>query len=120
MSLPLAAGLAPRKNLAKLRGERAGHYLTLANLGPVIERAIELAGWTNERAGLEMGYDDGSYVSRWIAGTEAPQFVRLWACLPLRSHLLVAMAERADADECPETDEIQIETTVKIRARRTA
>lgn len=103
----------PRKNPARasLRGEGPGQFLSSVALGAVIERAISLSGLTKDQAAQEMGYANGSLVSRWIANLEPPNLTRIWAVTALRAGLVAALAEQAGA---------QVEVETSIRIRRTA
>lgn len=62
-----------------------------AQIGQAVQRALSLAGRTQkEAAGL---IDcDVAQMARWIAGTERPQFDRLFAVEELRQPLIVALA----------------------------
>lgn len=90
---------SPRKGVA-MRGEglcnKVAHDSARA-FGQVLERALEIVGWTQARLALELGYseENRASVSRWVNGTEAPPIARLWAVKPLRYGLLVAQAEAA-------------------------
>jgi hypothetical protein len=79
-------------------------------LGGAIQRALSLLGWTVDRCALECKRDRAQ-VSRWIAGSERPQFDTLWTVEELRQPLVVALAELA---ECG------VRTTIEIQQRRRA
>lgn len=80
-------------------------------LGRAIERALQIAGMTKGEAAHEMGYGENQApISRWIAGSETPQFCRLFAVPALRAPLVLALAELS-------TD---IEVTQHIVIRRRA
>lgn len=66
-------------------------------LGRAIQRALSLLGWTVDRCAIEC-HRDRAQVSRWIAGTERPQFDTLWTVEELRQPLVVALAQLADCD----------------------
>lgn len=66
-------------------------------LGRAVQVAISLAGLANKEAAGAMGIDPAQ-LSRWIAGTERPQFDRLFAVEALRQPLCVALAQMAGAD----------------------
>jgi hypothetical protein len=113
MGQTLRSGLdsLPRKVSAKatLRGESAPKILGTEHLGPVIERAIALAGMNKDQASDAMGYSDASTISRWISGAENPHLTRLWSVKALRAGLLMALAESA-------RDQVEVETVFKVRS----
>lgn len=95
--LPLL-GAAPRKSRATSAVSGDPDRKPLAEdlkraLGRAIERGILLAGLTKQSVSFDMGYEDASTLSRWIAGTETPQFARLFMVARLRAPLVVALAE---------------------------
>jgi ribosome-binding protein aMBF1 (putative translation factor) len=66
-------------------------------IGIAIERAISLAGLSKkELAGLIN--TDAAQLSRWIAGTERPQFDQLFSVEALRWSLVCALADLADGE----------------------
>ena len=65
-------------------------------IGKAIERGIVLAQMTRQEVAFEMGYEDASALSRWIAGAETPQFARLFMVMKLRAPLVVALAELSE------------------------
>lgn len=69
-----------------------------ALIGAAIQRAISLAGWSQKEAAGVLGVDVAQ-ISRWIAGTERPQFDVLLACEPLRWPLIQCLAQLDDKNE---------------------
>ena len=104
----------PRKACARpvLRGETDSKVLADADLGPVVERVIALSGLNREQLAFALGYADGSSIARWVRNLEAPQFARLWAVRTLRAAIVQALAERSD--------DVEVETTVRVRRARLA
>lgn len=78
-------------------------------IGQAIERALVLARISKQDASHRMGYPAGdqSAISRWIAGTERPQFDKLFTIAALRKWIPIALAE-LDEDA---------EMTVTVRRR---
>ncbi len=60
-------------------------------LGQAIARAIAVAGWSQKEAAAWL-HRDVAQVSRWIAGTERPQFDALFALEALRWPLITELA----------------------------
>lgn len=81
-----------------------------ADMGKVIARCFELAGLTDKEAGALMDRDKAQ-ISRWIAGTERPQFDAIFAVPQLRAPLVLALAEQT-----PDT----VEAVTELRIRRFA
>ncbi len=92
---------ADLKNLEIAWKEKVGH---------AVERAVKSCGLTQKECWALLGHNDGSQLSRWINGTERPQFDALFAVEILRQPLVVALAELAGAG-------IELETTIRIRRR---
>lgn len=94
----------PRKMIA---ASRTPDRKPLADaLGGAIERALMLARITKQDAAFRMGYGTNQApLSRWIGGTERPQFEKLWSIDELRGPLVTALAELAGHDV---TTEIRI------------
>jgi hypothetical protein len=100
---PTLAGLigeTPRKRSASSAGQGETDRKRLAEdfkqlIGRAIERGIVLAGMTKQEVSYAMGYPDASALSRWIAGTETPQFARLFIVEALQAPLCVALSEIA-------------------------
>jgi hypothetical protein len=66
--------------------------------GKAIERAIVLACMTKQEVAYRMGYENNQApLSRWIGGTENPQFAKLFAIEELREPLCIALAQMAGA-----------------------
>ena len=102
----------PRKNLAAgtVSQAKAVRNPFAEALGAAIERALYLARITKQDASYRMGYGTNQApLSRWISGTERPQFDKLWGIEGLRGPLVTALAELAGYD-----------VTTKIEIRRTA
>lgn len=78
-------------------------------IGVAIDRARMACGWNVNQFATEVGRDRAQ-VSRWIAGTERPQFDALFAVEALRGPLVVQLAGLS-AD---------IEVVTEIRVRRSA
>lgn len=68
-----------------------------ADVGRAIERMRLLAGLSLKELAAAVVRDERQ-VSRWIAGTERPQFDALFAVAVLRQPLVVALAELAQHD----------------------
>lgn len=79
-----------------------------AAIGRAIERTRTLAQQSLKEFADTIGRDERQ-VARWIAGTERPQFDAIFAVKAFRGPIVVALAEISD--------EIEIETTVRIRRR---
>lgn len=68
-----------------------------AEIGRAIERAASLAGMSKKEVAALVGCEPAQ-LSRWIAGTETPQFARLFAIEALREPLCVALAQMSGAE----------------------
>lgn len=62
-----------------------------SEIGRAIERALSIAGLTKKETAAAVGVDQAQ-LSRWIAGTERPQFDTLMAVDALRWPLIQALA----------------------------
>jgi hypothetical protein len=82
-----------------------------SEIGRALARAFALAGWTTVKEAAAQINRERAQVSRWIAGTERPQFDALFNVPALREPLCVALAELADAD---------VRTTIEFRRSRRA
>ena len=106
---------SPRQRLENVRATEAkGHLKKLEIerrqvIGRVIARAIKFAGRDDKDVWVALEHPDGAQLSRWIRGTERPQFDRLFAIDWMRVPLLLAFAQAAG---------IEIETV--FRAKLTA
>lgn len=79
-------------------------------IGTAVEAALDRAGLTKQEAAFAMGYTDSGVVSRWVNGTEAPQFARLWTLgEKFRAELVVALAGLVGQS-------VEVETVVRVRA----
>lgn len=101
----------PRKTLSMgseaIRKPLADEEIRRA-IGRAIERAVAMAGLTKQQAAAEMGYGENQApLSRWISGTETPQFSKLWSVPQLRSCIVIALAQLAD--------DIEVTTNIRIR-----
>jgi hypothetical protein len=76
-------------------------------LGHAIDAAISMANRTAKECWVELGHEEGSRLSRWIAGTERPVFEALFAIGWLRQPLVIALAHLAEG--------VEVETTIRIR-----
>lgn len=65
-------------------------------IGRAIERAVSLAGLTKKEAAGLIGREFAQF-SRWMAGTERPQFDALFAVEQLREPLCIALAQMSGA-----------------------
>lgn len=90
---------ADLKNLETRWREQIGH---------AVQRTLSLAGLSQKEASALLGHKDQSQVSRWLAGTERPQFDALFAVETLRQPLVIALAELVGAG-------VEVETTVRIK-----
>lgn len=80
--------------------------------GRIVERALDILGWSQLRLAQELGYGDNQApVSRWIAGTEATPIAKLWALESFRYGLFVALAEAA------QDERIKVQTIVTLERR---
>lgn len=112
---PRLAGLigeTPRKRSAELtfRGEADSKRIAedfRRELGQAIARAIRAAGMEQKEVAGLMEYEDGSALTRWIAGAETAHLHRLWMVNRLRRHLVIELAGLADG--------VTVETTISIR-----
>lgn len=92
----------PRMVRARLKNFEPHDFPRL--IGLAIQRAISLVGWTNKEAAaaiaVALGREkfDQAQLSRWIGGTETPQFSALFAVEPLRWPLVQSLAALAQAD----------------------
>ena len=115
---PLAAGLRPdygteRKELAN--GPEGPELDRKRRVGGWIERALQIAGMTKLQASQAMGYGDNQApISRWIAGTENPQFHKLLLLGRRYEHgFVIAQAEDAGLG-------VEVDTVVRISRREIA
>lgn len=79
-------------------------------VGEAIQRCFSLAGVTQKEAAALLDLDPGQ-VGRWLAGTERPQFDRLFSVPRLQQPLVIAICELVGTA-------VELETV--IRVRRTA
>lgn len=78
-------------------------------IGLAIERALGRANFTKQEAAFRMGYTDSGVIGRWIAGTETPQFAKLWTLGDaFRRELVIAQAEVAGIG-------IDVQTVITVR-----
>lgn len=78
-------------------------------IGLAIETALRVAGLTNKEAAFAMRYADSAVIGRWVAGSETPQFAKLWTLgHKFRCALVVALAEGA-GDGIKVVKEIRLE-----------
>jgi len=75
-------------------------------IGCAIERAVSMAGLSKKEVAGIIGVDQAQ-LSRWIAGTERPQFDRLFSVEVLRWSLVCALADLAGGE---------LVTTIRRRA----
>lgn len=76
-------------------------------MGQSVARCFALAG-VSQKEGAALIGREAAQVSRWIAGTERPQFDALFAVDVLRQPLILALAELAGQG-------VEIETQIRIR-----
>lgn len=81
-------------------------------VGRAVARAFSIAGLSQKEAAGLIGRDPGQ-VGRWFTGVERPQFDAILAVQVLRTPLVEAIAELAGED-------VEIETVVRVRRRRSA
>lgn len=99
-TLPQRTVTPPRKMLA-MDGEALRKPLAEAEfkavIGRAIERALHLSNLTKQEAAYGMGYGENQApVSRWISGTETPQFAKLWMLgRPFQIALVEALADES-------------------------
>lgn len=80
-------------------------------VGGAIDRAISLAGLTQKEAWVLLNHSDGAQLSRWIAGTERPQFDALFSVEQLQRPLVVSLAKLAG---------ITVRTSIEFEERKSA
>jgi hypothetical protein len=76
-------------------------------VGSAVQRAISLLGWSLKEFAAAVDRDERQ-CSRWISGSERPQFDTLFAVEQLRQPLIVAFSEMAGVG-------VEVETVVRIR-----
>lgn len=87
-------GLHPQ--MLRAEGESDPQALGKRLIGRALERALERASITKQAAAFDMGYSDSGVIGRWIAGTETPQFAKLWGLgEKFQRELVIALAEEA-------------------------
>jgi ribosome-binding protein aMBF1 (putative translation factor) len=103
-SVASAAVRRHRNSLDDVRPEMAKAQLKKIELdgfreqiGQSIQRAISIAGRSQKEVAGLIGCDVAQ-IARWIAGTERPQFDRLFAVEELRWPLIQALAALAEAE----------------------
>ena len=69
-----------------------------AQIGQAVQRSFSLAGWSIKEASARIGKEPAQ-VSRWIAGTERPQFDALFAVEELRWPLVQCLARLDEQNE---------------------
>ena len=62
-------------------------------IGSAIETAIKRCHLEHTAVAADMGFADHTALSKWIAGTETPNFAKLWSIVDLRCELVIALAE---------------------------
>ena len=67
-------------------------------IGLAIERAIAMSGLSKKEVAGILNHGDQAQLSRWIAGTERPQFDQLFAVEVLRWSLVCALADLAGGE----------------------
>ena len=97
--LPLVMAKADLKNLEDSRRQ----------VGKVIARMCQLAGLTQKEVARLLGHNSEAQISRWIAGTERPQFDALLAAPALKRSLVIALAELAGVG-------IKVQTVITVEA----
>lgn len=106
----------PRKMLT-MRGESLRKPLAedhfKAAIGRAIERALSAADITKQQAAAGMGYGDNQApVSRWISGSETPQFAKLWTLGDrFRQELVIAMAAECSVG-------VEVRTVITLERKR--
>lgn len=78
-------------------------------VGRAIDRALSLAHLTQKEAWVLLGHNDGAQLSRWIKGTERPQFDVLFSVAKLRQPLVIALAGLVGSS-------VVIETNIRLTA----
>ena len=73
-------------------------------IGRDVERTFGVIGMTKQEAAYAMGYSDAGTVSRWCAGTERPQFDKLFALKRIRARVDIHSGEARRAPERPDGD----------------
>jgi hypothetical protein len=94
--------------MLRVSGDPDPQQLGKQQIGAAIDKALARAGLTNKEAAFTMGYTDSGVIGRWTAGTETPQFAKLWMLgAAFRRELVIALAETEDG--------VEIKTVVEIR-----
>lgn len=86
--------------------------------GQILARAFSLAGYTGEQVRQILRYANQGEISKWVTGLRPAPIHRLFAQLPnFRAAYVQALAEREAAEGNPD---VHVETTVRVRMRRSA
>ena len=98
MSKQSASALADvHPRMLRAKGEGDPQRLGKREVGQAIEAALDRCRITKQEAAFAMGYADSGVMSRWISGTETPQFAKLWILgTEFQKHLVAALAEQID------------------------
>jgi hypothetical protein len=110
-TLPNSAADGPRNRFDRVAARMAKADLKKVEdwrelLGKAVLRTLLLAGVTQKEAAALIACEQ-AHICRWIAGTERPQFDRIFAHPSLRNALVVALAELAEG--------VTVETHITIR-----
>jgi hypothetical protein len=101
------ADVHPR--MLRVKGEVDPQELGRRDIGRAIDAALDRARLTKQEAAYAMGYSDSAVMGRWIAGTETPQFAKLWTIGErFRAELVIALAEQVAG----------VDVVTEIRVRR--
>lgn len=100
------SGVHPQ--MLRVAGEGDPQSVGKREIGRVVEIALDRACLTKQEAAYAMGYSDAGVMGRWIAGTETPQFAKLWMLGDrFRKELVIALAEKVS--------DVEVQTTVIVR-----
>jgi hypothetical protein len=77
-------------------------------IGQAIDYAISMSNRTQKEVWAALGHHDAAQLSRWIAGTERPQFDGLFAIEWLRQPLVIALAGLVGSG-------VEVQTTITLK-----
>lgn len=101
----------PPPQMLRAKSEADPQLLGKREIGRSIEVALDRARLTKQEAAFAMGYADSGVMGRWIAGTETPQFAKLWTLgSRFQKELVIALAELAAQEDA----DVVIRTTVEL------
>lgn len=96
--------------------QKVGELLR-ADVGHVVERALELMGLTDQEASYQMGYRDQNVITRWTKAIERPLFDKLLRLKGTKVKTFRVAWMLALAEDDPTVDS---EMVIRIPLRRRA